>query len=109
MCRQAVLVFVRCSIHVGGVTSVRCIFVIVINEVLFFIDLRFLMMLIHYLRDSRLEIHRSLVGKVYITIPSHASSGRNQVTDDNIFLETAQLISTTSNGGICQDLGRLLE
>ena len=58
---------------------------------------------------QRLRLGDALALHLDIRVPVHTGTGRNEVTDDDVFLETKQVITQTANGGIGEHARGLLE
>ena len=50
-----------------------------------------------------------IVDLISLTILAQAGTGRDQLTDDNVLLQSQQMIYLALDGGLSQDLGGLLE
>ena len=50
-----------------------------------------------------------VVAQANVAVALHTGTGRNQLTDDDILLQTDQVIHLSVDGGLRQDLGGLLE
>ena len=113
----------RCSPCISNrvqLTKKRMESLLIANEILFFALGRHISKILdvvivvlssgaHYGLDSIAESQCILVLKFDISVALHTCTGRNQMSNDDVLLKSAQFISTTSNRCVCQDLGRLLE